>query len=177
MLEKAAARRWEGLIAKQRDAPYLPGRRSSSWLKLKVEHRQEFVIGGWTEPRTTRQHIGAILLGYHDGGKLVYAGHTGGGFTRDTLLSLYRRLRPLERKTSPFTPAPRTNERPHWVRPSVVVEVKFNEWTADGKLRHPIFVGLRDDKDPRTVVRERTTPLPAVSLARSRATGRARERA
>jgi bifunctional non-homologous end joining protein LigD len=177
MLEEAAARGWEGLIAKQRDAPYLPGRRSASWLKLKVEHRQEFVIGGWTEPRNSRQHIGAILLGYYDDGRLVYAGHTGGGFTRDTLLSLHRRLRSLERKTSPFTPAPRTNERPHWVRPSVVAEVKFNEWTADGKLRHPIFVGVRDDRDARSVVRERTTPAPAASRGRSRTSSRAGERA
>ena len=155
LLELAHKRGWEGVIAKRVDAPYEPGKRSRTWLKLKIEHRQEFVVGGFTEPRNSREHIGAILLGYYnDEGELVYAGHTGGGFSRQTLQSMYRRLLPLERKTSPFVTEPRTNERAHWVRPRVVVEVKFNEWTADGKLRQPIFVGERDDKDPLTIRRE-----------------------
>jgi bifunctional non-homologous end joining protein LigD len=155
LLDEARARGWEGVIAKRKDAMYEPGKRSRAWLKLKVEQRQEFVVGGYTEPRNSRQHIGAILLGYHDdAGNLVYAGHTGGGFSRQTLTEMYRRLAPLERKTSPFVKEPRTNERAHWVRPRVVVEVKFNEWTADRKLRQPIFVGVRDDKDPAEVRRE-----------------------
>jgi bifunctional non-homologous end joining protein LigD len=118
---------------------------------LKIEHRQEFVVGGWTEPRNTREHIGAILLGYFDGDRFIYVGHTGGGFTRAGLKDMYHRLAPLERKTAPFVQPPRTNERAHWTRPEVVVEVKFNEWTADGKLRQPIFLGVRDDKDARDV--------------------------
>ncbi|HEY2856136.1 MAG TPA: non-homologous end-joining DNA ligase [Gemmatimonadaceae bacterium] len=155
LLDEARDRGWEGVIAKRKDAMYEPGKRSRAWLKLKVEQRQEFVVGGYTEPRNSRQHIGAILLGYHDdAGNLVYAGHTGGGFSRQTLTEMYRRLAPLERKTSPFVKEPRTNERAHWVRPRVVVEVKFNEWTADRKLRQPIFVGVRDDKDPAEVRRE-----------------------
>ena len=155
LLETAREHGWEGVIAKREDAPYEPGKRSRAWLKLKLEHRQEFVVGGYTEPRNSREHLGAILLGYYnDAGELVYAGHTGGGFSRATLDDMYRRLASLERKTCPFVKEPRTNERPHWVRPRVVVEVKFNEWTAEGKLRQPIFVGVRDDKDPESVRRE-----------------------
>jgi bifunctional non-homologous end joining protein LigD len=155
LLRTARARAWEGIIAKDADAPYDAGHRSRAWIKLKLEHRQEFVVGGWTEPRNSRQHIGAILLGYYtaDGG-LVYAGHTGTGFGRQSLSDMYHRLSRLERKTSPFTTTPRTNEHPHWTRPLVVVEIKFNEWTADGKLRQPVFVGARDDKTPHEVVHE-----------------------
>jgi bifunctional non-homologous end joining protein LigD len=145
---------WEGVIAKRTDSRYEPGLRSKAWLKLKVEHRQEFVVGGWTEPRNTREHIGALLLGYFDGDRLVYVGHTGGGFTREGLKEMHRRLARIERKTSPFEHPPRTKERAHWTRPEVVVEVKFNEWTADGKLRQPIFLGVRDDKPAREVGRE-----------------------
>jgi bifunctional non-homologous end joining protein LigD len=112
-------------------------------------------VGGWTEPRKSREHIGALLLGYYDAnGQLVYAGHTGTGFSRRTLLDTHRRLQRLERKTSPFTTTPRTNELAHWTQPAIVAEIKFNEWTADGKLRQPVFLGLRDDKDPREVVHE-----------------------
>ena len=171
LLEDARARGWEGVIAKRKDAPYEPGRRSRAWLKLKVEQRQEFVVGGYTEPRNSRQHLGAILLGYYDdAGQLVYAGPTGGGFSRATLTDMYRRLKTLERKSSPFVKQPRTNERAHWVRPRVVVEVKFNEWTADGKLRQPIFVGVRDDKKPADVKRE---PISPVAKAARRGTRQA----
>jgi bifunctional non-homologous end joining protein LigD len=155
LLDEARAHGWEGVIAKRKDAIYEPGKRSRAWLKLKVEQRQEFVVGGYTEPRNSRQHLGAILLGYYDDdGNLIYAGHTGGGFSRASLSDMYRQLHALERKTCPFVKQPRTNERAHWVRPRVVVEVKFNEWTADGKLRQPIFVGIRDDKDAASVRRE-----------------------
>ena len=154
MLEHARETGWEGIIAKRIDAPYRPGVRSRDWLKVKVEHRQELVVGGWTEPRNSRELIGAILLGYYQNGKLVYAGHTGGGFTRAALRDMHRRLAPLERETPPFAAKPRTNERPHWVEPEVIAEVKFSEWTNDGKLRQPIFLGVRDDKDPRDIVRE-----------------------
>ena len=155
LLATAREHGWEGVIAKRVDTPYEPGKRSRSWLKLKIEQRQEFVVGGYTEPRNSREHIGAILLGYYDDdGHLVYAGHTGGGFARRSLGTMYRKLAARERKTCPFVVPPRTNEKAHWVRPDLVVEVKFNEWTADGKLRQPIFVGLRDDKDAREVRRE-----------------------
>jgi len=155
MLRNARQHGWEGVIAKRTDAPYDAGKRSRAWLKLKIEQRQEFVIGGWTEPRKSRSHIGALLLGYYDAdGNLAYAGHTGTGFSQRTLLDIYRRLRRIERKTSPFAAKLRTNEPAHWTQPSLVAEVKFNEWTTDGKLRQPVFLGLRDDKNPRDVVHE-----------------------
>lgn len=155
MLELARKQGWEGIIAKSVTSTYQPGQRSRAWLKLKIEFRQEFVVGGYTEPRNSRQHFGALLLGYFDHGRLIYAGHTGGGFTSAGLAEMYRRLKPLERKTSPFSEVPKTNERAHWVEPRLVVEVKFSEWTADGKLRQPIYLGTRDDKDPEEVGREK----------------------
>jgi bifunctional non-homologous end joining protein LigD len=151
MLEKARRQGWEGIIAKRMDSRYEPGKRARSWLKLKIEFREEFVVGGYTEPRNSREHIGALLLGYFDGNRFIYVGHTGGGFTREELDDMSRRLKRLERKTSPFKQTPKTNEKAHWVKPEVVVEVKFSEWTADRRLRQPIFVGLRDDKNAKDV--------------------------
>lgn len=157
LLRDARRLGWEGIIAKRTSATYRPGVRSDDWLKLKVEFRQEFVVGGWTEPRKSRPYFGALLLGHYERGQLVYAGHTGGGFTHDGLREMHARLVRLERPTSPFAPPPRTNERAHWVRPQIVVEVKFSEWTSEGKLRQPIFVGVRDDKPARAVKRERAS--------------------
>lgn len=158
MLAEAHRLGWEGIMAKRVDARYRPGVRTRDWLKLKIEQRQEFVIGGYTEPRNSRSHFGAILLGYHDReGKLIYAGHTGGGFSGKLLDEMYAKLKPIEIGKSPFATTPKTNERAHWVRPSLVAEVKFNEWTAGGILRQPIFVGLRDDKTATDVVREPTS--------------------
>lgn len=151
MLEKARRQGWEGIIAKRTDSRYEPGKRTRSWLKLKIEFREEFVVGGYTDPRNSREHIGALLLGYFDGERFIYVGHTGGGFTREELNDMYKRLKPLERKTSPFEETPNPNEKAHWVKPEVVVEVKFSEWTADRRLRQPIFVGVRDDKDAKDV--------------------------
>jgi bifunctional non-homologous end joining protein LigD len=151
MVEHAREQGWEGVIAERMSARYAPGARSRAWLKLKVEWRQEFVVGGWTEPRNSRKHLGALLLGYYDGDRFVYVGHTGGGMDADALSDMAERLAPLERTTSPFAGPVKTNERAHWVDPQVVVEVKFSQWTADGKLRHPIFLGVRDDKGPRDV--------------------------
>src|SRR5712671_2945837 len=151
MLERARRQGWEGIIAKRMDSTYEPGKRPRSWLKLKIEFREEFVVGGYTDPRNAREHIGALLLGYFDKNRFIYAGHTGGGFTRQGLSDMYDRLKPLERKTSPFEETPKTNEKPHWVKPEIVVEVKFSEWTADRRLRQPIFVGFRDDKDAKDV--------------------------
>jgi bifunctional non-homologous end joining protein LigD len=146
---------WEGLVAKRADAPYLAGR-NRSWLKFKCENAQEFVIGGYTDPQRSRVGFGALLLGYYDpDGALVYAGKVGTGFDNRTLTRLHEVLARLERNSAPFTkgrlPSPRGV---HWVTPQLVGEVGFSEWTDDGELRHPRFQGLRDDKDPREVVRE-----------------------
>ena len=157
MLKLATRQGWEGIIAKRVDSFYEPGHRSRSWVKLKIEFRQEFVVGGYTEPRNSRQHIGALLLGYFDNGRFIYVGHTGGGFTGAGLAEMYRKLAPLEQGKSPFEETPKTNERAHWVKPRVVVEVKFNEWTSDGKLRQPIYLGTRDDKKAADVGREGTS--------------------
>jgi bifunctional non-homologous end joining protein LigD len=165
MLEQARRQGWEGIIAKKVDSRYEPGNRSRNWLKLKIEFRQEFVVGGYTEPRNSREHIGAILLGYFDKDRLIYAGHTGGGFSRQGLTDMYRLLKPLERKTSPFSETPKTNEKAHWVDPKVVVEVKFSEWTADRRLRQPIFLGVRDDKDAREVGVEKKSVQKKTSKA------------
>ena len=165
MLRRARSAGWEGLIAKRTDAPYSSGVRSDAWLKLKLDFEQEFVVGGYTAPRKTRQDIGALLLGYFDSsGKLVYVGHTGGGFTRAELKTMHERLRKLTRKTTPFETEPRTNEPPTWVRPSIVVQVKFSEWTADGRLRQPIFLGIRDDKAARDVTFEGPSLQPRVGV-------------
>lgn len=158
MLRKARTAGWEGVMAKRTDAPYALGQRSNAWLKLKLERRQEFVVGGYTEPRKSRQHFGALLVGYYDGDRLAYAGHVGGGFDHESLRVVHAQLVKLGRKTSPFANPPKPNEPAHWVRPTLVVEVKFNEWTADGMLRQPVFVGTRDDKAASEVTRE---PTPA----------------
>ena len=166
MLRQARASGWEGVIAKRKSALYQLGQRSDDWLKLKIEFEQEFVVGGFTAPRRTRENIGALLLGYFDeAGKLVYVGHTGGGFTRASLADMHRRLARLVRKTSPFSTVPKTNEPATWVRPEVVVQVKFSEWTEDDRLRQPIFLGIRDDKSAREV------NLESASVQRMRSNG------
>jgi bifunctional non-homologous end joining protein LigD len=150
---------WEGLIAKKADSPYRSGKRTSDWRKIKILWRQECVIGGWTEPRQSRMHFGALLLGVYERDGLYYVGHTGTGFTDAELGRLSKLMRKLARPTSPFIKPPKTNERPHWVEPRLVAELKFTEWTADGKLRHPVYLGLRDDVDPRKVHREPSPTL------------------
>lgn len=161
MLARARRAGWEGIIAKRTDARYRPGVRADAWLKLKLLYRAEFVVGGFTEPRNSRQHIGALLLGAFDKqGAFVYVGHTGGGFTREGLAAMSALLAKRTRRTAPFAVVPRTNEHAHWVTPSVVVEVKFAEWTKDRLLRQPIFLGVRDDK------RARDVTIEGVSLQR-----------
>jgi bifunctional non-homologous end joining protein LigD len=150
---------WEGLIAKHAASLYKSGKRSPDWRKLKLVRQQEFVIGGWTEPRQTRAYFGALLLGVYDGADLVYAGHTGTGFNEKELARVMKLLKPLETPASPFKVKLKTNERPHWVRPELVAQIKFTEWTADGKLRHPVYLGLRDDKKPTAVRREDGTGI------------------
>src|ERR1700681_2862381 len=171
---RALARGWEGVIAKQAGSRYRSGKRTPDWRKLKIVHEQEFVVGGWTEPRQTRAYFGALLLGvYEDGGELAYAGHTGTGFDERELGRLMKLLRPLETKTCPFHDRPPSNERPHWVKPTLVVQVKFTEWTADGRLRHPVYVGLRDDKKATDVRREEKTRLNAATTVRMTASAEA----
>jgi bifunctional non-homologous end joining protein LigD len=160
MFARAQEEGWEGLIAKDARAPYLPGRRSPAWRKLKLIKEQEFVIGGWTEPRQTRQYFGALLLGVHENGRLRYAGHTGTGFDQKELARLWKLLKAREIASSPFADPIKTNERAHWTKPDLVAQIKFTEWTADNKLRHPVYLGLRDDKAAALVVREEKV-LPA----------------
>ena len=145
----------EGIVAKHMWSPYHAGIRSEKWVKLKTVLRQETVIAGFTEPRRTREHIGALILGVYDGDDLVYVGHAGTGFDRKNLAALYAKLAARERKTSPFRILPPTNSPAHWVRPDLVCEVRFAEWTKDGHMRMPVFVGLRDDKSAKDVHRER----------------------
>jgi ATP-dependent DNA ligase len=153
--ERACREGWEGVIAKRRDSAY-EQRRSPHWQKMKCEASQELVIGGYTDPKGTRVGLGALLVGYFEGDDCVFAGKVGTGFDRKLLLALRARLGTLEITQTPFTKAvglPRQGA--HWVRPEVVAQVGFISWTSHGKLRHPRFIGLRDDKAARDVVRER----------------------
>ena len=153
--EEACRKGWEGLIAKRADSPYVTTR-SRDWLKFKCEHGQEFVIGGFTAPRRSREDFGALLLGYYRDGALIYAGKVGTGFDRAMLRELGAEMRRRERPTRPFAgddkiPGVRGAT---WVEPELVAQIGFTEWTADGRLRHPRFLGMRDDKAARDVVRE-----------------------
>ncbi|MDA3921026.1 MAG: non-homologous end-joining DNA ligase [Salinisphaera sp.] len=151
-LQEACDKGWEGIIAKQADSPYRSGR-SRRWLKLKCNAGQEMVIGGFTAPVGDRGCLGALLLGYYQGDTLRYAGRVGTGFTDDELQRLHRALAPLVRQTSPFADAP-DETGVHWVRPERMAEIAFAEWTDDGQLRQPSYLGERRDKDPHEVVRE-----------------------
>ena len=155
---EACRRGWEGLVGKRADAPYRPGRRSDDWLKLKCVHEQELVVGGWTDPQRSRTGFGALLVGYHDGGRdgggLRYAGKVGTGFDHHVLADLSVRFRDLAADRSPFA-EPVAEKGAHWLVPALVAQIGFSEWTRDGKLRHPRYLGLRDDKAPEEVVRER----------------------
>ena len=151
---RAACRRgWEGVIAKNGDSVYV-SRRTRDWLKFKCRQEQEFVIGGYTDPRRHRIGFGALLVGYYNGGKLIYAGKVGTGFDINTLQRLGSKLAQLEIATSPFTGDGLPRRGVHWVRPELVAQIGFTEWTPQGRLRHPRFLGLREDKRPEEVVRE-----------------------
>jgi DNA ligase D-like protein (predicted ligase) len=153
LFAQACARGWEGLIAKRADSPYV-ATRSRDWLKFKCEMGQEMVIGGFTAPRGAREELGALLVGhYAPDGTLRYAGKVGTGFTRETLVELGRALRARRRDTPPFADPPRERTAT-WVAPELVAQIGFTEWTRHGRLRHPRFLGLRDDKPARDVVRE-----------------------
>ncbi len=152
---EACEKGWEGVMAKDARGPYLHTR-SKKWLKFKCGHRQELVVGGFTEPEGKRVGFGALLLGYHEDDGLRYAGKVGTGWDDETLESLRSRMDGLERRTSPFESGdPPDSDDIHWVTPKLVAEVGFTEWTDAGRLRHPRFLGLRGDKDPEDVVRER----------------------
>jgi bifunctional non-homologous end joining protein LigD len=153
--QRACDHGWEGVIAKRRDSPY-EHRRSPYWLKMKCEASQELVVGGFTDPQGKRVGLGALLVGYFEGDDLVFAGKVGTGLDGKLLLDLRKRLDALEQPAPPFSRAvglPRV--RAHWVRPELVVQVGFMEWTTHGKLRHPRLIGIRFDKQAREVVRER----------------------
>jgi DNA ligase D-like protein (predicted ligase) len=152
--QRACRSGWEGLIAKRAQAPYAAGR-SRDWLKLKCVWEQELVIGGYTEPAGSRTDFGALLVGYYEGRRLRYAGKVGTGYSATTLRELGARLRELQTPESPFVDARPIPRGTHWVRPKVVAQIGFAEWTNDGRLRQARFLGLRDDKRPAEVVRER----------------------
>jgi bifunctional non-homologous end joining protein LigD len=170
LLEEVERRGLEGLIGKQRNSAYEPGRRSGAWIKLKCVDEQEFVIGGYTPPQGARKHFGAILVGYYDNNKLVFAGKVGTGFTAKSLSILHKKLQKETRNECPFVDLPSKQngqwvqgitpsmmKKMHWVNPKFVAQIKFAEWTRDKKLRAPVFLGVRDDKRPTEVVREAST--------------------
>jgi len=153
MLRDACARGAEGILAKRADSRYVSAR-STDWLKLKCVRQQEFVIGGYTAPQGSRERLGALLVGYYDGKALRYAGKVGTGYDRRTLEHLHQRLAPLHRSASPFSEGPAPAGDIQWVTPKLVGQIGFSEWTSAGLLRHPRFLGLRDDKAAREVRRE-----------------------
>ena len=167
LLKEVQRRGLEGLIGKLRDSVYEAGRRSGAWIKLKCVNEQEFVIGGFTPPQGARQHFGAVLVGYYDKNKFLFAGKVGTGFNTKSLASLHKKLKAGQRDDCPFADLPSKQggqwvqgitpsmmRKIHWVNPVFVCQVKFAEWTRDGKLRQPVFLGLREDKKPTEVKRE-----------------------
>jgi bifunctional non-homologous end joining protein LigD len=137
----------EGMIAKRASSLYLQ-KRTKDWLKVKTVRRSEVVIGGYTQPRGSRSNFGALVVGLYRGQDLHYVAHVGGGFNQRTLARIYKLMQPSKVKESPFVDAPKTNEPVQWIKPKLVAEVKFSEWTADLRMRHPVFIGLREDKKP-----------------------------
>jgi bifunctional non-homologous end joining protein LigD len=156
--EAASEQRLEGIVAKRAASPYVAGR-SRDWIKIKCQQRQEFVIGGYTDPQGARGYFGALHLGVYEDGRLVYVSKVGTGFGEATLARVWKALQPLARPCSPFEIASPTGRGHHWVEPRLVCEVRFTDWTRDGGIRHPAFMGLRSDKRPEECRRE--TPAPA----------------
>lgn len=164
----AKAQDLEGIIAKRKDGTYHKGVRSKSWLKIKNHLAQEVVIGGYTAPRNSRQHFGALLLGVYEKDRLRYAGHTGTGFDARSLKELSALMKPLERTTSPFAEEVDANSPATWITPKLVAQVKFTEWTRDGHMRHPVYLGLRPDKDAKEVHKEKTPATNSGANVRSK---------
>jgi bifunctional non-homologous end joining protein LigD len=154
LFQRAHDEGWEGLLVKHARSVYRDGRRSPEWRKLKIHRQDEFIIGGWTEPRGARSRFGSLILGqYDEAGRLLHAGDVGTGFSGAELDRLWKLLEPLEIKASPFHVNPKTLARPHWVEPTLIAQVRYTEWTDDGRLRHPAYLGLRDDKVPKDVTK------------------------
>jgi bifunctional non-homologous end joining protein LigD len=165
LVEAACKLGLEGVIGKRRDARYV-SRRSPDWIKLKCGQRQEFVIGGYTDPQGSRTGIGSLLLGFHDkDGVLRYAGNVGTGFNEATLRELTKKLKALDTDESPFPPKAVAGRKHHWVKPKLVAEVSFSEWTNTGSVRHPVFQGLRSDKPPKKITRELARPVEEAATA------------
>jgi len=157
----------EGIIAKRKDSVYRSSR-SADWIKLKCSHRQEFVIAGWTEPKGSRSGIGALVLGVHDDkGNLVYVGNVGSGFNSKSLQDVREKLDGVAASTSPFAEKPAMVSKPHWVKPTLVAEVTFGEWTSSGHIRHSVFHGLRTDKDASAIIREKAVSAPKATKAKA----------
>lgn len=155
-LKTARQKGVEGIIAKDGRSPYRTGRRTSEWQKIKIRMQQEAIVAGFTDPKGSRKKIGALVLGVYENENLVYIGHAGGGFDKKSLKEMRQRLNVLVVDEVPFKNPPKTNAPVHWVRPETVVEVQFTEWTKNGNMRLPIFIGVRDDKNPKEVVREQS---------------------
>ncbi|MBC7830127.1 MAG: DNA ligase D [Chitinophagaceae bacterium] len=149
----------EGIMAKKADSLYYPGLRTQQWLKIKTHRRQEVVIGGFTKGRNNRQYFGALILGVYENNELVYIGHTGSGFNQKALTGMYKKLQPLITDECPFRKKPKTNMPAVWVKPKLVAEVKFQEWTNENILRIPIFLGLREDKNAIDVKKEQSNAM------------------
>jgi bifunctional non-homologous end joining protein LigD len=163
LLEAALASGFEGVIGKRKDSAYLAGKRSPSWLKVKPTHGADFVIGGYTRGKGARESLGALLVGYYEDGKLRYASHVGSGFDDRSLADVLARLQPLRTRTRPFDEKPELNGPVTWVKPELVAELDYQQWTADGHLRAPIFLRLRDDVDPLSVRREDAPHRPSAT--------------
>jgi len=153
----ALEKQLEGILAKEINSCYYIGKRSREWLKIKTKLRQEAVVGGFTKPKGSRDKFGALVLGVFSGEEFLYIGHTGGGFTQDDLEFIYSKLKPLVTKVSPFKIPPKTNTAVTWVIPKLVCDVEFSEWTEEGAMRQPVFLGMREDKNPKEVSREKTS--------------------
>ncbi len=156
----------EGIVAKDGRSAYLQGQRTPHWLKIKAHQNQEAIIVGYTDPRGSRKDIGALILGVYEKGQLIYIGHTGTGFTQAGLTAMRKKLARLSVKKCPFKSVPRTNAPVHWITPKLVCEIRFHGWTQGGHMRQPVYLGLREDKSAKDVVRERvTSPKRAVAAA------------
>ncbi|MDR9435404.1 MAG: non-homologous end-joining DNA ligase [Thiohalophilus sp.] len=157
--KQACKKGWEGIIAKDAQSSYIHSR-SEKWLKFKCVHQQELVIGGFTDPGGSRHGFGALLMGYYEKKRFHYAGKVGTGFDDTTLEDLKKKLKKLVTSTCPFEEKHEASAKGvHWVKPEMVAEIGFTEWTSDGRLRHPRYIGLRDDKNPEEVVRENPQPV------------------
>lgn len=163
LFEQIQHKHLEGIVAKEADSSYHENKRGASWLKIKTHHRQEVVIAGFTEPRGGRQYLGSLIVGVYDGDTFTYAGHSGGGIPDKQRQLLREELMKIERKISPFAILPKSNAPVHWVQPKLVCEMSFSEWTSDGIMRQPVFEGLRPDKKPTEVHREKVKVIPLIN--------------